>query len=376
MRLLLTADTVGGVFTYTVELCRGLSAFGVEVCVATLGPLPSAAQRAELEACGNVRLFSARYRLEWEPEPWADVDAAGAWLLDLEARLSPDVVQLGGYAHAQLPFVAPTVVVAHSCVASWWSAVHGGPLPDAWRRYHQEVSRGLRAATARVAVSAQMREALGAHYGEVGPVRVIPNGRTALAGPRGNKLPRVVAAGRAWDEAKNLSLLESVAPGLPWPVVVAGDAKGLGLPPPNVERLGAIAPGEVRALLDSAAIYCLPARYEPFGLSVLEAAQAGCALVLGDIPSLRENWEGAAVFVDPADPAGLSSVLCDLSDDSARRAELGAAAASRAVQFTPARMASAYAALYRELPRRNHACASSSSPTRSARTGTTATPTS
>ena len=49
-----------------------------------------------------------------------------------------------------------------------------------------------------------------------------------------------------------------------------------------------------------AAIYALPARYEPFGLSILEAALSGCALVIGDIPSLREIWADAALFV-PSD---------------------------------------------------------------------------
>ena len=39
------------------------------------------------------------------------------------------------------------------------------------------------------------------------------------------------------------------------------------------------------------------ARYEPFGLAVLEAAQAGMRLVLSDIPSFRELWDGAATFV-------------------------------------------------------------------------------
>ena len=50
-----------------------------------------------------------------------------------------------------------------------------------------------------------------------------------------------------------------------------------------------------------ASIYALPARYEPFSLSALEVAMAGCTLVLGDIPSLRETWDGAAAFVDPDD---------------------------------------------------------------------------
>ena len=64
--------------------------------------------------------------------------------------------------------------------------------------------------------------------------------------------------------------------------------------------------------LRRATIFALPARYEPFGLSALEAGLAGCALVLGDIP-MREVWHDAAMFVPPEQPAALenaSSPIC------------------------------------------------------------------
>ncbi len=48
----------------------------------------------------------------------------------------------------------------------------------------------------------------------------------------------------------------------------------------------------------------LPARYEPFGLSVLEAALSGCALVLGDIPSLRESGATRPCSSRRATPTG------------------------------------------------------------------------
>jgi hypothetical protein len=40
---------------------------------------------------------------------------------------------------------------------------------------------------------------------------------------------------------------------------------------------------------------------EPFGLAVLEAAQAGCPLVLSDLPGFRELWDGAALFRRPVE---------------------------------------------------------------------------
>jgi glycosyltransferase involved in cell wall biosynthesis len=95
-----------------------------------------------------------------------------------------------------------------------------------------------------------------------------------------------------------------------------------------------------------ASIYALPARYEPFGLSVLEAASAGCALVLGDIPSLRENWDGAALFVPPDDHCALTAAINDLINDPRRRALLAQGAVTRASRFSLGRMVDEYAALY------------------------------
>jgi glycosyltransferase involved in cell wall biosynthesis len=113
-----------------------------------------------------------------------------------------------------------------------------------------------------------------------------------------------------------------------------------------VRHLGRLTSHEVRTWCARASIYALPARYEPFGLSVLEAAAAGCALVLGDIRSLRENWTGAAVFVQPDDSRALAHAIADLIADAARRSELGRFAKMRARQFTVARMTGAYMDAY------------------------------
>src|SRR3546814_4918927 len=73
--------------------------------------------------------------------------------------------------------------------------------------------------------------------------------------------------------------------------------------------------------LGRATFFALPARYEPFGLAVLEAALSGCALVLGDIPTLRELWDGVAAFVPPGDIEALEDVLTQLIADPDLRSE-------------------------------------------------------
>ena len=107
-----------------------------------------------------------------------------------------------------------------------------------------------------------------------------------------------------------------------------------------------------------AAIYALPARYEPFGLSVLEAALSGCALVLGDIPSLRESWADVALFVDPEDSLALSATINHLIEDAYLRKRLGVAARLRAQSFTQERMAEEYLSAYRAVAGREALCAS------------------
>jgi glycosyltransferase involved in cell wall biosynthesis len=103
------------------------------------------------------------------------------------------------------------------------------------------------------------------------------------------------------------------------------------------------------ARLQHAAIFVSPAFYEPFGLSVLEAAAAGCALVLSDIPTFRELWREAALFFDPTDRDALHQTLADLCADDAARARLQRAAYEQSLTYSLMRMTSAYLGLYQDL---------------------------
>lgn len=348
MRALITADTVGGVWTYALELARALVPLGVEPVLATMGAPLTAAQRAE---AAGVELHESAFKLEWMDEPWEDVARAGDWLLELEACLRPDVVQLNSFVHGALPWHAPVLLVGHSCVLSWWRAVKGGEAPPAWARYRAEVGRGVRAAAMVAAPTCAMLESLRRDYGPLPHPTVIANGRAAASFPSGAKEPLLFTAGRVWDEGKNLAALEAVAPRLPWPVWVAGDNRrpGGGLRTSPLRILGKLPAAEVAAWLARASIYVLPARYEPFGLSALEAALAGCALVVGDIPSLREVWGEAAYYVPPDDVTALKHTLLRMIADEPHRAEMAALARNRALQYTPERMGRTYAAAYRAL---------------------------
>ncbi len=336
----MTADAVGGVWTYCLELADALAPHGIDVTLAVMGPPPGRGQLAELERSA-ARAELRQYALEWMEDPWQEVEEAEGWLLDLAGRTGADLVHLNGYAHASAPWQAPVVVAAHSDVLSWHRAVRGAPAGPEWEPYRKAVMRGLAAADLLVAPTSAVLADLRRQYAPRSPAVVIPNGIERHIPPAA-KRDVVLAAGRVWDEAKNLAALARLAPRLPWPVLVAGEGN-LGA---GVQALGRLERNKLDRCLAEAAIFAAPARYEPFGLSALEAARSGCALVLGDLPSQHELWEDAAVFVDPFDEAALERALRSLIADPERRALLAGRARVRSLQYTAEYMAGGYVAGY------------------------------
>jgi glycosyltransferase involved in cell wall biosynthesis len=357
--VLMTADCVGGVWTYACELIGALAAERIDVTLATMGGALSPSQRRQAAALANLEVVESELALEWMQEPWRDVDAAGDWLLELAERVAPDVVQINGYTHAALPFAAPIVVVAHSCVWTWMRAVRHREPGAEWDEYRRRVTAGLAAADVVVGPTAAILRGVLDAYGVQSLAHVIPNGCAAEPWRPGAKAPIVLTAGRLWDEAKGLAELIACAPHVAWPIIVAGPTAPPGAaepaPSPGIHALGMLARDELAPWTARASIYALPARYEPFGLSVLEAALAGCALVLGDIPTLRELWHDTAIYVPPGDPEALATALNRLIGDPMLRGKLSARSRARALGLTPARMAAAYRTVYDDVVARRQA---------------------
>ena len=345
----MTADTLGGVWSYATELCSALASHRVEVALATLGAPLSRSQQLDVMALPNVQLYEGRYRLEWMPDPWERLADAGEWLLALERQIAPDVIHLNHLVHADLGWRAPVLVVGHSCVYSWWEAVRGGTPDKDWELYRARVTRSLKCADRLVAPSRAMLSALSRHYGPFTRAQVIPNARDPRRYTPAAKEHFIFSAGRLWDEAKDVDALCKVAPFVSWPVFVAGPECG-----PHGERcelshvtsLGTLSPAATSRWMARASIYVNPARYEPFGLGVLEAGLSGCALVLSNLDSLREIWQRAALYVTPGSAVELREALADLISHPRALPVLGKRARERASQFHPLRFEAEYLELY------------------------------
>jgi glycosyltransferase involved in cell wall biosynthesis len=353
LRVLVTADAVGGVWQYSVDLARGLARLGIETVLAVLGPAPSSEQRALAATVPGLKLVETGLALDWLAEDGEALSRAARAVARLARKVDADLVQLNSAAlAAEGGFEMPVVVVHHSCVATWWQAVNGTALPEdfAWRT--EIAARGLEAADLVVTPTAAFGEMVQRCYGLPELPRIVHNGRTPLAVPTAAPHDFVFTAGRLWDEGKNLGTLDAAAGALGVPVRAAGPLKGPNGAEvifDNIHCLGSLGEEELGRWLSARPVFVSAALYEPFGLAVLEAAAAGCALILSDIPTFRELWDGVATFVPPRDEYAFTAAIASLVGDDFERAVQGRATKERAGRYTPDAMAAQMAALYRSL---------------------------
>jgi glycogen synthase len=360
MHILVTADTLGGVWTYTRELVTGLIQSGQQVTLVSFGDIPTAAQAQWIDALPNLDYRPTAFKLEWMLDSAEDMAASAEYLEALIQEIDPDVLHLSQFYYGALDCDVPRVVVAHSDVLSWWMAVHKKTPPETeWLHwYRQIVTRGLGEASTVVAPSQWMLDQIEMNYGKPASTAVIYNGRTpTLFNPHRSKDENIVTVGRLWDSGKNVSLL--LRQQMPVPVHIVGSDRhpesqsqmlaaeelnsNVHLEPEQDER-------QIVHTLARAGIYAATSQYEPFGLAPVEAAFSRCAIVASDIPSFRELWGEAAIFFRNNDPESLLHAVERLQCDPILRQMEGNLAYRHALQhFTAERMVAGYLRLYQTL---------------------------
>ena len=338
----MTTDAVGGVWTYALELASGLSARGISVEMAVLGPAPAKGQLRAAAVIPGLQLVVTQLALDWTAASEAEMASVAQALASLAHRSRADLVHLHAPGLAGVrPWALPVVASAHSCVGTWWNAVRGGAPPDelAWRI--ELTGRGMRVVDLVIAPSGSFARQLALIYGNATPIRVVYNGSTRGGIETSRARDCIFTAGRLWDPAKNVDAIDRAAGLLGREIHAAGPAHG-----PNGEHvgfnhlnlLGSLAAKTLDAWYARTAIFVSMSRYEPFGLSVLEAARSGAALVLSDLPTFRELWSGAALFVALDEPAELARAIEQLDKNPGERDRLALEARRRAARYSSEQM--------------------------------------
>ena len=364
MHVLVTADTMSGAWTYTRELVTGLVTRGVRVTLVSFGEIPLPDQTAWMETLHGLDYHPTAFRLEWMHEAEHDLADSTSFLAALVRDLKPDVLHLNQFCYGNLPIDVPRVVMAHGDLITWTQSVEGyTPRPTRWLNWYRNVvARGIAAADAVVAPSRWMLDMLRQSYTRPRRDEVIYPGRNPIFfNPYVDKEDSVLAVGRLIDAGKQVFLLTQHAH--PVSVCIVGAEQTVPMPRIPIRAdvkvstdqtcvaiRGAQTEAQLRSLYSRASIYAATARYEPLGISALEAAMSRCAIIANDIPSFREIWGDAALYFRTNDAHSLAESIRRLNADREMRRAYANLAYTRARdRFTTKRMIDEYLQLYRSL---------------------------
>jgi glycogen synthase len=359
MHVLITSDTLNGNWTYTRELVSGLITRGFRITLVSFGGIPLPEQTAWMDRLYGLTYHPTAFRLDWMQEGQHDFADASDYLCSVIDDARPDIFHSNHLCYGSLPRDIPRIVVAHGDLITWWKAVHGrAPKNSAWLRWYQQtIFEGIAAASALVAPSEWLLNSMRACYGAGRREQVIHHGRNPIFfNPYTTKEDSVLAVGRLIDPAKQVGLLTQQSHAVPVCIVgdeeplanltVRADVKfqdgvsGIALRGPQSEA-------QMRLLYSKAAIFAGTSRYDVSGMNILEAALSRCALVLNDVPALRELWGNAALYFEANDAQGLADTVRLLADDAQLRRNFANRSFQRAREsFNAHRMTDNYVQLY------------------------------
>ena len=265
--------------------------------------------------------------------------------VQLMRDLKPDVI----HTHFILPsgplalalsarFNVPYVLTAHGSDVPGYNPDRFGlmhrMLKPAWRR----IVEGAASVTSPSRFLADLMRRQGCTV----PITIVPNGHRphpGLGEPRRN---RVLVVARMFPRKGVQHFIDAVA-GVDgdWEFVIAGDGPFRGRleaqarsVAPNVQFVGFVNRETLRSLYESSKILVFPSIQENFPMVLLEAMDAGCAIVTTNAEGCAEVVGEAGLVVPKGDPQGIRAALDRLMGDPGLVQDLSARARQRAARLT------------------------------------------
>ena len=261
----------------------------------------------------------------------------------LIGRVRPDVI----HAHFALPGGIVALALARRYRVPFVLTVHGSDVPgynpDRFQWQHRLAMPLWRRILAGAAVVTSPSQYLaGLVRSSVGvPVRVIPNGFTPTGRGGTAKRKVVLVVARLFPRKGVQHFLEAIRDlDTDWEFVVAGD--GPSMPElraqaarirPSVRFVGFVGRDVLAGLYAQASILVFPSIKENCPMVLLEAMEAGCAVLTTEADGCAEVVADAGVTVPTAAPKALRHALESLMADEGRRNSLGRSGRERASLF-------------------------------------------
>jgi len=117
----------------------------------------------------------------------------------------------------------------------------------------------------------------------------------------------------------------------------------------GVRALGWVADNQMPALYQHALALVAPSLQEGFGLPVAEAMASGAAVIVADIPALREIAGQAAMIADPYSAVSIAGRMIEVMNNAPQRQRMIEAGLERSKQFDWTRSARATLQVYRSV---------------------------
>ena len=277
--------------------------------------------------------------------------------LKMTAEQHYDVI----HAHFLMPTAALGAVLSQIRNIPLVVTIHGSDVPgynpDRFKRGHMLLAPAwrmlVRSADAIISPSQYLADLLQQHI--PAPVNIIPYGFTPSPRPELARRKRILFVSRLFPRKCAQHMLDALA-GLDlqgWEVVIAGDgpmltdlqaqAGRLGL---SVQFPGFLKGAALQELYASSEIFVLPSLQDNFPVVLLEALNAGCAVITSNTSGMPEVVGKAGLLVTPGDISQIRAAIQRLMHDDSLRISLRERAHTRIAELNWKRVLAEHVAVY------------------------------
>ena len=306
-KILMTTDVKSEIWDYSLTLSRSLlKHFNAEISMISMGGKPTDRQKEELENLNIEFQFT-----DFQHDIFADIEAnqdisnIKTLFENTIKEFNPHIIHLN-HGYPNFDFKTPCVFTCHDNL-----------LNKNLLNYKQTINKSLNNADIIIAQSKFTAECLMKTYNLKTGIRIIYNGIDYNPYSGSPESPTLVACENSPNPGKNINFLLNIAYKLPDNIKmkIIVDSKPYRKPPRNVEFFTNLAGSELQAVYKNSSIYLALSNYESNGLSSIQAAYSGCAILANDLPIFKELWGDCAYIFERDNPNSLMRCINNLIEN-------------------------------------------------------------
>lgn len=354
-KLLMTTNVKNEIWDYSVILAGALlKQIDAEILMLSFGGEPTINQKAEAESLNVKFLFS-----DFSPAIFNDSEAKSLFESTVK-EFNPHILHLND-CYINSDFKKPGIFTFHNDLLNKKLCNFGinninnyNYQDNNFLKQKELINKSLNNADIIITQSRVPAEYLIKTYDLQKKIKIVYNGidYKPYSGMRENI--NLLAHGNLSDRSKNISLLLNMAYKLPDNIKlkIIGDFPPERRLPRNVEFLNNLSGEELMNVYKTSSIYIAASSYESNGISSMQAAFSGCAVLAADIPVFKELWGDCACMFEKENLNSLMKTVNNLAENRNLLEITSRNCQAKALSvYNSKRMASEYINLYKNILR-------------------------